>query len=142
MRDERWKELGSVECRSLLASTHLGRVAFVVGDYPVVLPVNHVVDDDSIVFRTGPGILLDAAAGRAAVAFEVDGIDERSRTGWSVLVRGHAEHVTDDTERHRLEGLGLMPWAPGARPDYVRVTGVETTGRRISVPTLPSNYWG
>ena len=142
MPDERWSELGPDECRSLLAGTHLGRVAFVVGDFPVVLPVNHVLDGDRVVFRTRPGILLDAAVRRAAVGFEVDGIDEGSRTGWSVLVRGHVEHVTDDTERHRLESLGLMPWAPGARPEYVRVTAVETSGRRISVPSLPSNYWG
>jgi uncharacterized protein len=142
VHDERWQELESDECRSLLAGTHLGRVAFVVGDFPVVLPVNYALDDGRVVFRTRPGILRDAAVAGAAVAFEIDGIDQRSRTGWSVLVRGHAEHVTDDAERHRLEGLGLVPWAPGARPDYVRLTAVEITGRRINVASLPSNFWG
>jgi hypothetical protein len=28
-------------------------------------------------------------------AFEIDGIDERERTGWSVVVSGRAEEVVD-----------------------------------------------
>lgn len=142
MTDERWSKLEPPECWSLVAGAHLGRIAFVVGEFPVVLPVNHLLDDDRVVFRTGRGAVLDAAVAGSAVAFEVDGVDERSQTGWSVLVRGHAEHVDDDDERRRLTQRGLMPWAPGARPEWVRVTAVGITGRRISVPDLPSTYWG
>lgn len=142
MDDERWTVISPAECESLLRRSHLGRIALVDDDGPLILPVNFVLDDAEVVFRTNPGSKLNAALQRAPVAFEIDGIDERSRTGWSVLVRGHAREVTDPAQIARLEQLALVPWAPGDRPHYVRVTSTETTGRRITVPSLPSDYWG
>ena len=142
MNDERWNAISPAECDSLLRQNHLGRVAVVGDDLPLILPVNFVLDDDAVVFRTNPGSKLDAALRDAPVAFEIDGIDERSQTGWSVLVRGHAHEVTDPVELDRLRQLDLVAWAPGARTHYVRVTPVETTGRRITVPSVPSVYWG
>jgi nitroimidazol reductase NimA-like FMN-containing flavoprotein (pyridoxamine 5'-phosphate oxidase superfamily) len=142
MLDERWHELTVAECHTLLRRGHLGRLAFVENGMPVILPVNYVVDGGSVVFRTDAGSKLDAAARGAPVAFEVDGIDETNRTGWSVLVRGRAEQVTGETELARLRQLPLVPWAPGARPYYVRISAHEVTGRRITVAHLPSNWWG
>lgn len=141
MVDERWVEIGSDECRSLLRQAHLGRVALVDGDQPLILPVNFVVDDGDIVFRTSPGSKLDAAVRGARVAFEIDGIDERTETGWSVLVRGRAHVVTDPVPIAGLE-QALVPWAPGERPYYVRITPTMTTGRRITGPIVPSEYLG
>ena len=51
-------------------------------------PVNYVVDQHSVLFRTDEGTKLDAASRGARVAFEVDGAEEATRTGWSVLVGG------------------------------------------------------
>jgi uncharacterized protein len=141
MRDDRWTALDPQECTALLARSRLGRVALLVDGAPMILPVNFVVDDGGIVFRTSPASPL-AAADRAVVAFEIDGIDLRSHTGWSVLVRGRAHQVTAADEVARLEKVNLVPWAPGSRPLYITITPAETTGRRIDVPDLPSNYWG
>ena len=41
-----------------------------------------------------------AAADHANVTFQVDEIDQRTRSGWTVLVRGLAEEVTS---AHRAE---------------------------------------
>lgn len=49
---------------------HIGRVALPDDDGPLVLPVNYRVVDDTVVFRTGPGSRLAAAAGGLRVAFE------------------------------------------------------------------------
>ncbi|RYV51648.1 pyridoxamine 5'-phosphate oxidase family protein [Pengzhenrongella frigida] len=142
MQDERLTVIDPDECASLLRGSHLGRIALTDGDLPMILPVNFVVDDGDVVFRTSSGSLLAAAVAREPMAFEIDGIEARTRTGWSVLVRGHAQEVTDPAEVVRLEELELVPWAPGDRPHYIRVSAAQTSGRRITVPPVPSEYWG
>jgi uncharacterized protein len=54
----------------------------------VIFPLNYVFDQGGVVFRTDPGTRLEAAADAAPVAFELDAVDEATRTGWSVVVRG------------------------------------------------------
>lgn len=142
MPHDRWHVLSEDECHALLAGGHLGRVALVQGGRPMILPVNYVLDDASVVFRTDEGSKLDAAIRGAEVAFEVDGVNNQQRTGWSVVVRGPVEHVTDSTELERLRRIPLAPWAPGAKLHYVRVRPDEVTGRRISVADLPHEWWG
>lgn len=143
MRDHRWQELSDAECRRLLGERHLGRLALVDADGPVIFPVNYAFAAGTVVFRTDPGGKLDAVAGGAAVAFEVDAVDEGSRTGWSVVVRGRAAEVSDPAELERLRPLPLYPWAPGAKARYVRVRPASITGRRIAIPAdLPFTWWG
>jgi uncharacterized protein len=143
VRDNRWQELTDTECRRLLAERHLGRLALTDPDGPVVFPVNYALHEGAVVFRTDPGSKLDAIAGGATVAFEVDAVDEGSRTGWSVVVRGRAAEVSEPADLDRLHGLPLYPWAPGAKARYVRIRPVSVTGRRIAMPAnLPFTWWG
>lgn len=142
MSPERWEQLSEDDCQALLAEGHLGRLAIVQGDRPIILPVNYVLDGEVVVFRTDEGSKLDAAVRGAAVAFEVDGISSEHRTGWSVLVQGRADHVTDRVELERLRRLPLVPYAPGQKSHYVRIDPEEVTGRRISVGDMPHEWWG
>jgi nitroimidazol reductase NimA-like FMN-containing flavoprotein (pyridoxamine 5'-phosphate oxidase superfamily) len=125
-------DLDAEVCWKLLARTPVGRVGFVVRDEPVVLPVNHVVDGHTVVVRTGQTDLLDALGGGAAAAFEVDGTDAFSETGWSVLVKGYAKEVTDPAERSEVERLPLHPWATGRKDHWIRIVPWSVTGRAIS----------
>lgn len=75
-------------CWELLASTPVGRIGVLNDSAPEIYPVNHVVDDQSIVFRTDPGSKLRGLGRSPAVCYEVDGIDVDNTTGWSVLVKG------------------------------------------------------
>jgi uncharacterized protein len=126
------ESLDSSTSMELLASQAVGRVAFVLDNKPVVLPVNYAVDGWSVVFRTTYGSKLIAASAGAYVAFEADSIDRTSRTGWSVVARGSAEAVHDEELIGRLEALGLDTWAEGDRHQWVRIHLEELTGRRIS----------
>jgi nitroimidazol reductase NimA-like FMN-containing flavoprotein (pyridoxamine 5'-phosphate oxidase superfamily) len=130
----RWQELTKSECFELLAREQLGRVAIVDDLGPVVFLVNFVFDRHMVVLRTDEGTKLDAAVKGSRVAFEIDGTDPATRTGWSVLVRGEAIEVTDPAELARLRKLPLHPWAPGAKAHYVRILPAALTGRRISAP--------
>lgn len=109
----------------------VGRVAFVNDGLPVVLPVNYRVDGTSVVFRTKPGAKLAAATDGHMLAFEVDDVDIAWQSGWSVLLRGRGEHVTDRAAVARLEELGLRPWAPGAREKWVRIRPTRVEGREL-----------
>ncbi|WP_328341007.1 helix-turn-helix domain-containing protein [Streptomyces violaceus] len=132
-RTPRFTELTEAECRSLLSTHGVGRLAVPTDSGPVVLPVNYSVVDGAIVFRTDLGTTPAEAAGHQ-VAFEVDRIDESFSEGWSVLVRGPARAVTDPDEVARLaEQAYSTPWAGGRRELWLRVEPVAVTGRRITV---------
>jgi nitroimidazol reductase NimA-like FMN-containing flavoprotein (pyridoxamine 5'-phosphate oxidase superfamily) len=122
--------LDRVECDSLLARHHIGRLAIVVGGQPLVFPVNYVMCDGAIVFRTARGTKLFGAIDHP-VAFEIDGTDARYHEGWSVLAVGRAEDVTDPAELARLERAPLAAWSEAPKDHYVRIRPRAVTGRRI-----------
>ena len=120
------------DCRYHLQTARVGRIAFLSDGYPTILPVNHRMDGDSVVFRTNVGSKLAAADNGFPVAFEVDGIDADRRAGWSVVVRGDAHTVDEPDEVDRLNLLGVWPWADAVpRGHWVRISGQEITGRKI-----------
>ena len=82
-------EIDVAECWRLLATQPVGRVAVIVGQYPLVFPVNYALDGMHVVFRTGVGTKL-WGIDRSNVTFEVDELDLAGRSGWSVMVRGAA----------------------------------------------------
>ncbi|GAA3070558.1 pyridoxamine 5'-phosphate oxidase family protein [Streptosporangium carneum] len=130
------EKLDADECLRLVSPGGVGRVAFDEPGGPAILPVNYVVRDGAVIFRTSFGGPLDENLRTGVrgvefkIAFEVDRIDEVNREGWSVLVRGGAHHVTAD-ERASAVASGVLPWAGGERDLYIRIVAVEITGRRI-----------
>jgi len=126
-------KLMPAECRRLIASGGVGRIAFGTLTGPVVLPVNFAVLDDTIVIRTAEGTIIDGHADEQ-VALEVDHIDEALCQGWSVLVRGPAHRVAHPAELRRLqEDATVWPWPGGEREVYVRIVPTQITGRRIEI---------
>lgn len=118
-------------CLSLLGAVSVGRVGFVAGGEVLVLPVNFVLDGDSVVFRTASGSKLAGAEDTSVVAFEADNYDDITQSGWSVMVSGRAEVVEDDAEIGRLSRLGLYSWASALdRPFWIRIRPTSVTGRR------------
>lgn len=119
------------ECLRLLASVPLGRVSFCADGELVILPVNHAMDAQDVVFRTARGSKLAAAGEQGLVAFEADDYDRQARSGWSVLVTGRADMVDEKDEIQRLGRLGLHPWATAVeRPFWIRIRPSSVTGRK------------
>ena len=119
-------------CWSLLRSAEVGRLGILVDGRPDVLPVNHVVDHGTLVFRTAPGTKLAAASGHA-VAFEVDGYDSGTGQAWSVVVHGRAEEVRRLHDLVDTAGLPLFPWHTAPKHTFVRIVPDEVSGRRFTV---------
>jgi nitroimidazol reductase NimA-like FMN-containing flavoprotein (pyridoxamine 5'-phosphate oxidase superfamily) len=129
-------ELSREECLELLASRRFGRLAVVMSNgAPVIRPVNYVFDrrSQSVVFRTAHGSKLHALLHAAKAAFEIDGIDEGVRRGWSVIIEGVTAEVTNPNEIDRLNRLGLESWAPGPKPHWVQIRAWTVSGRRIAL---------
>ncbi|MDH6124034.1 pyridoxamine 5'-phosphate oxidase family protein [Kitasatospora sp. GP82] len=124
--------LGTPECWEKLGTHGIGRIALPVDPGPAVFPVNYLVDDGTVVYRTDPTGSAAAAAG-SRLSFEADRIDEHMSSGWSVLVVGTVEHITDPETIERLSRApGCEPWAGGNRPLWVRIRPSQITGRRIA----------
>jgi len=124
------------ECYERLRTARVGRLAFVSQGDPVILPVNHGLDGEAIVFRTAPGSKLLAGDAERRVAFEVDGFDADRRSGWSVLVRGTATTVENQQEIERLNRLGVWPWADLVeRTHWIRIATYSVTGRQTVHPS-------
>ena len=70
------RDLSTEECIHRLSSRNVGRLAVATPLGPRIYPVNYVVDDVSVVFRTNPYGTLGTFGWGLEVAFEVDQ-DER-----------------------------------------------------------------
>src|SRR6266542_3578050 len=122
--------LTSDEFGSLLKAHHLGRLSIVIKGWPRIFPVNYAAGEGAIVFRTEPGAKLEHGPGSAA-CFEVDGYEERTASGWSVMAVGVLEDVTeaDDDRGRRLRQLPVHPAAPGKRSHWLALVPEEVSGR-------------
>ncbi|GAA3047343.1 helix-turn-helix domain-containing protein [Streptomyces glomeratus] len=132
-RRPKFTELTAQECRELLSTHGVGRFAMDTASGPVIVPVNYSVVQGALVFRTHPQAVPAQASG-SQVAFEVDHLDGALSQGWSVLVSGHAQAVTDPETVQRLEEQAYsMPWAGGQRELWIRIEPLGITGRRVTV---------
>ena len=131
-------ELDQTECVRLLLHDVVGRVAVVVDGRPHIVPVTYAADTNGdVVFRTGPDTVL-TRVDLEDVAFEIDGIDQQARTGWSVTVHGVGSDITDADDqkaRYLRQKLGDS-WAPGPRTRWFAIYPREITGRRLEAPSV------
>ena len=130
--NDAWLEPLDLEtCLMHLRGQVVGRLAVVVDEYPIVLPVNYRLVDAGgrnwIALRTRPGNVIDQASN---AAFEIDGIDEIHRRGWSVLVRGTLLHVDPDAAGFR-DRFDADPWLTAERDAWIVIEPFAITGREL-----------
>ncbi|NYG05655.1 nitroimidazol reductase NimA-like FMN-containing flavoprotein (pyridoxamine 5'-phosphate oxidase superfamily) [Phycicoccus badiiscoriae] len=121
------------QCLRRLAECPVGRIAFVLDGEIAVLPVNHTVLGLNVYFRTLGDSKIEAAVNGDRVSFEVDAYNPRAKDGWSVLVHGTAEVVSDREDLRRLEPITREPWVPAdsSRMTWIRVRSTAITGRAL-----------
>ncbi|MBX3098640.1 MAG: pyridoxamine 5'-phosphate oxidase family protein [Salinibacterium sp.] len=123
------------ECWALLRDSPVGRLVtlqlHVEGreDGLDIFPLNYLVHDNAVYFRSGPGSKLMEIAQHHTVAFEVDG--HRGNTHWSVVVHGRAERLGMDFEIENSGVLELSSVHPDEKWNFVRITPEAITGRRF-----------
>ena len=120
------------ECLRLLATVPFVRLGFQTPKGPTILPVNHLLFERDLYFRTEAGSKLGTAAAEAPVAVQADGVDEAHHLGWSVVAHGRSSIVTEPSVVERLMATDFTPWTgPDAKLFWVRVHFDEISGRRI-----------
>lgn len=107
------EDLPGWESLELLGLTAVGRLCIVVDGYPLAFPLNYKLlhDPTRIVFRTNPSSALARYEGLASL--EVDHIDLREPSAWSVMVRGTLRRAFDNhelAETHPLVSSGRFHW--------------------------------
>jgi hypothetical protein len=131
--------LTRAECLVRLREASVARVGLTLNALPVVLPVNIALitpvdgGEPVVVIRSVEGTKVRAALDKAVIAIETDDIDPISHSGWSVLVQGRSEVVTDPV---RIDALGLRdvqlrPWASDAADVFIVVSTDVVSGRVV-----------
>jgi nitroimidazol reductase NimA-like FMN-containing flavoprotein (pyridoxamine 5'-phosphate oxidase superfamily) len=117
------------ECMNMMASARAGRVVYTRGALPAVELVPFVLYHGDIVIRPYDRLGVAMAANQV-VAFEVDELDGRTWSGWSVTVVGQAREVTDATDLARLQAINVLATADQATC-FIRITPGPISGRRF-----------
>jgi nitroimidazol reductase NimA-like FMN-containing flavoprotein (pyridoxamine 5'-phosphate oxidase superfamily) len=133
------RQLATGECRALLGSKRIGRVVFTDNALPSALPVNYLLDGDTIVCRTDPWGLVAASVGPqgSVLGFQVDSIEDGDATGWSVLAVGLARQVQAPEDLARLEQSALSSGAADGTTTYLRIPVTKVTGHCLAAGDLP-----
>jgi len=120
--------LTEAECICLLAGESIGRVVYTDGVLPSAFPVNYLLLNRSIVFRTKPDARVLLTGQEPYVSFEIDHVDELTRSGWSVLVTGRCLplHPT-------IAGTLLDTWASTVRTSLHGISIDVVVGRRLEM---------
>ena len=132
MKDAWLEHLSLDACMAHLGESVVGRLAIVVDEFPIVLPVNYRLVETGGVTWVAIRTRRDNVIGQASskVAFEIDGIDATHRQGWSVLVRGSLLHVDPDAASFR-ERFDSEPWLAAERDLWLVIEPFSISGREL-----------
>ncbi|MBG9290927.1 pyridoxamine 5'-phosphate oxidase family protein [Corynebacterium diphtheriae] len=134
--------LDSSDSLSRLSSESVGRLVVHRKDDLDIFPVNFVLDYSAeqprVYFRTAEGTKLFSVNLNSDVLFEVDRFDDAE--GWSVVLKGNAYVVRDTEEARHADTLGLKPWLPTLKYNFVRIDVREVSGRAFVFGEEPKRY--
>jgi nitroimidazol reductase NimA-like FMN-containing flavoprotein (pyridoxamine 5'-phosphate oxidase superfamily) len=129
--DDETRELSAAECWEVLGTSGVGHLA--LRSHPVgvdIVPINYLITDRELYFRSGPGSKLENLLKHPHVAVQV----ERLQDGhwFSVVLKGKAVRLAADHDIERSGIRQLVPAQPGGKYNYVRVTPDTLIGRTFT----------
>jgi uncharacterized protein len=119
--------LSAEQCRGLLASGGLGRIALSIDALPTIVPTEFAVLDGNIVVREPASTKASKALIGRVVAFAVDHAED-GRAAWNVVVVGLAAVVDDPAQLAQLATLALDGWAVKASSRYIAIPTEHISG--------------
>jgi nitroimidazol reductase NimA-like FMN-containing flavoprotein (pyridoxamine 5'-phosphate oxidase superfamily) len=130
------REIEPSRCLQLLEAVSYGRLATIDAGEPVLVVVNHLVEDGDIYLRTRPEAHLArlTEGGRVAKAvFEVDSAYPAAQSAWSVMARGRLTREHGEKRSAALRSR-LTAWAQGERDVILHLQVEQLTGRAVGAP--------
>lgn len=134
------QNLSDEESLELLATKTFGRLVVRRKDDMDLFPLNYLVHEGEIYFRTAEGSKLFSLTLNNDVLFEADNVDGDSQEAWSVVVKGTARTLTSNAEIEAADQLPLKPWLPTLKYNYVVVSPNEISGRKFHLGDEPERY--
>jgi nitroimidazol reductase NimA-like FMN-containing flavoprotein (pyridoxamine 5'-phosphate oxidase superfamily) len=136
------QELVESRIRVLLADEPVAHVGVIAWGKPYVTPVSYVWLDDSLWFRTGPGMRLDAITANPEISAEISRFDFDTGYWESVVLAGTGEVIDDPDAGDEVEralrkkyrritrsALDMPPDVVPREGSVVRVTVESISGR-------------
>ena len=134
------QNLSDEESLELLATKTFGRLVVRRTDDMDLFPLNYLVHEGEIYFRTAEGSKLFSLTLNNDVLFEADNVDGDSQEAWSVVVKGTARTLSSNAEIEAADQLPLKPWLPTLKYNYVVVSPNEISGRKFHLGDEPERY--
>ena len=134
------QNLSDEESLELLATKTFGRLVVRRNDDMDLFPLNYLVHEGEIYFRTAEGSKLFSLTLNNDVLFEADNVDADSQEAWSVVVKGTARTLSSNAEIEAADQLPLKPWLPTLKYNYVVVSPNEISGRKFHLGDEPERY--
>jgi nitroimidazol reductase NimA-like FMN-containing flavoprotein (pyridoxamine 5'-phosphate oxidase superfamily) len=134
------QNLSDEESLELLATKTFGRLVVRRKDDMDLFPLNYLVHEGEIYFRTAEGSKLFSLTLNNDVLFEADNVDADSQEAWSVVVKGTARTLSSNAEIEAADQLPLKPWLPTLKYNYVVVSPNEISGRKFHLGDEPERY--
>jgi nitroimidazol reductase NimA-like FMN-containing flavoprotein (pyridoxamine 5'-phosphate oxidase superfamily) len=126
------KDFKAEQCWELLQSRNTGRLGYEHEGRILIFPVNYLVHDEAIYFRTASEGAIGTAMPCPSVSFEIDKANPERSGGWAVLASGPASHVEDPELLKFLWGRIMPePWGAGLRDLFISIAPTTITGRSV-----------
>ena len=136
MSDLRLVPVTTAQALGLLATVHLGRIAYIDRALPSIQAVSHMIEHGDLIIRSHgrPPIISPARTDNAVLAYEADAIDPETFFGWRVTVTGQAGLIREPDEVARYQHT-LPPWPVGSGAgQFIRLRPSIVTGYRFLGP--------
>jgi nitroimidazol reductase NimA-like FMN-containing flavoprotein (pyridoxamine 5'-phosphate oxidase superfamily) len=127
-----FERLDAEQCWLLVCSQDVGRIGF-VGDTRIqIVPTRYDAQRGTAYFRAGTfGELARRVHGRE-VSLQVDDIDRRTFSGWSVVMSGKAHRVEDAATVAARWSVGRPPpWVPTRESQWIALQVDDIQGQRV-----------
>jgi len=123
------ERLSRAECRQLLPSAPVGRLAVPTAHFPTLDAVSFAVVEGELVVAVRAGSAGEALPVDTVVTFEADVLDHSGRQGWSVVVSGPIEEL--DADVAALVRPLLAPWPVADSDRLLLIRSERVSGLRV-----------
>jgi nitroimidazol reductase NimA-like FMN-containing flavoprotein (pyridoxamine 5'-phosphate oxidase superfamily) len=127
-----FQRLDAEDCWKLVGSQGVGRIGFMSETHVHIVPTRYDAHRGTAYFRAGTFGELARRVHGQSVSLQVEDLDRRTFSGWSVLMSGQAHRVEDAaTVAARWSAGRPSPWLPSADSQWIALLVDDIEGERV-----------
>lgn len=128
-----FEQLGVAECWMLVGTHGVGRVGFMGDTHLRIVPTRYDAERGTAYIRATTFGELARGAHERPTSLQVDDLDRRAFTGWSVLMTGTAHRVQDPALVASLWSAEIPhPWSQGPETQWIALVVEAIEGQRVA----------